>query len=376
MAKQDVQNVVVFGETGAGKSSVINMIVGRQVAETSSRATGCTFQSKPYSVDLGGMSVTLWDTAGLNEGEVGTVAAKDAIVNLYKLLRSLENGLSLLLYCVRGRIKASTVKNYRMFYHGLCQKNIPIVLVVTGLELENSMDTWWTENKGEFEKQQMYFSDHACITATKGKLGPSGFTFEREYEASKVKVVKLIRDRCRHAPWKMKTSLWMISTVKNAFNFWTRMFNIQPLVLSRILYEVLLEHAGLSSSEARKLANAAENSVNQKSGQSNVHDGNHSSGDQHAIFGRIVTNEAESPDSMYPFTSTPQSYSSGTLGDSSLATREAVPRSFESSEGTEHGGTKETGGTNLRKDGGPRTVAGRVRKMLGRGNGLRVRDIN
>jgi small GTP-binding protein len=266
MTKEDVHNVVVFGETGAGKSSLINMIAGHQVAETSSRATGCTFHSTPYHVDIGGTHVTLWDTAGLNEGEIGTVAAKDAIINLYKLLRSLQDGLSLLVYCVRGRIKTSTIKNYMMFYHGLCQGKIPIVLVVTGLELEHSMDDWWEENRNDFLRERMFFDGHACIAATKGKLGPTGYMFEREYEESKEKVLKLIGGRCRGVPWKMKTALWMISAVKNAINFWTGVFKVQPLVLSRILYEVLMEHAGLSNNEARKLANDAEKSIAPQNG--------------------------------------------------------------------------------------------------------------
>jgi len=368
----EVHNVVVFGETGAGKSSVINMIAGRVVAETSSCAAGCTFQSKPYPVDLGGMSVTLWDTAGLNEGEVGTVAAKDAIVNLYKLLRSLESGLSLLVYCVRGRIKASTFKNYVMFYHGLCQKNIPIVLVVTGLELEDSMDSWWTVNKGEFRKQQMYFNGYACITATKGKLGLSGFTFEREYKESKEKVVKLIRDRCRPRPWKMKTSLWMVSTVKNAFNLLTKVFNIEPLVLSRILYNALVEHAGLSKKEARKLANTAENSISQQNGQPNIHDVNHLSGDQHTMLGRTIVDDGGSADSN-SFTQlgfATRDGSSGTLGDSSSEAREADSASTEGSEGTELGGTEEARSTISRKDSGSHTIAAKVWKMLGRRSGL------
>jgi len=36
-------NIVVFGETGTGKSSVINLIAGRQIAETSSEAKGPVF---------------------------------------------------------------------------------------------------------------------------------------------------------------------------------------------------------------------------------------------------------------------------------------------------------------------------------------------
>jgi len=56
-----------------------------------------------------------------------------------------------LFYCVRGpRIKETTVYNYKMFYQGLFQGEIPIVLVVTGLEQEDPMDAWWRRNGDVF----------------------------------------------------------------------------------------------------------------------------------------------------------------------------------------------------------------------------------
>src|ERR1700691_3918235 len=128
-------DVVVFGEAGVGKSSVINMLARRLVAQPSSGAKGCTFQCQKHPVDIDKIpkSVNLWETSGLN-GEEGESAAKQAIINLLELIRSWENGISLLVYCVRGpRVKESTVHNYQIFYQALCQEKVPIVLVVTGL---------------------------------------------------------------------------------------------------------------------------------------------------------------------------------------------------------------------------------------------------
>lgn len=104
-------NVVIFGETGAGKSSVINMIAGEKIAITSSSLSGCTFDSTKYMVAINGIQFRLWDTAGLNETEHGTVATKDAIIRLYRLINelSLNGGVNLLVYCVRApRITRST----------------------------------------------------------------------------------------------------------------------------------------------------------------------------------------------------------------------------------------------------------------------------
>ncbi|KAF9241822.1 hypothetical protein BU15DRAFT_60722 [Melanogaster broomeanus] len=62
-------------------------------------------------------------------------------------------GIRLLIFCIRGgRITAVTQNNYRLFYEILCQKEVPIAFVITGLENEPSMEGWWTKNKSEFEK--------------------------------------------------------------------------------------------------------------------------------------------------------------------------------------------------------------------------------
>ena len=109
-------NVIIFGEAGAGKSSLINLIRDDNAATTASSAEGCTFESKSYDVTIGNTKIRLWDTAGLNEGDYGKVDLKRAIAGLYNLATNLQNGVSLLVYCIRGRITRATVANYMMFY--------------------------------------------------------------------------------------------------------------------------------------------------------------------------------------------------------------------------------------------------------------------
>ena len=91
--------------------------------------------------------------------EKGTVPAKDAVVNLYSLIRSLDNSVSLLIYCVCGlSVKHDMVKNYTMFYKVFCQKQVLVVIVVTGLEnKEPTMESWWVENKVSYTKAGMSF---------------------------------------------------------------------------------------------------------------------------------------------------------------------------------------------------------------------------
>ncbi|KIK15328.1 hypothetical protein PISMIDRAFT_328817, partial [Pisolithus microcarpus 441] len=64
-------NVILFGETGVGKSSVINLMAGSLVAEVSSDLGGCTMNSTDYKVTIGSRKITIWDTVGLEEPEMG-----------------------------------------------------------------------------------------------------------------------------------------------------------------------------------------------------------------------------------------------------------------------------------------------------------------
>ncbi|KAG1748195.1 P-loop containing nucleoside triphosphate hydrolase protein [Suillus lakei] len=163
------RNVVIFGESGSGKSSVINAIAQSQLAKTSSDATGCTFSYQRYTVEFSGQRYVLFDTAGLNEGNIGAVPAAKAEKELKSLLRGLmspgSDGIGLLVYCVRStRARQALIRNYNLFYSTICRKKVPIVVVVTGLENETDMQSWWHTNAKEFKSRRMYFQDHACVT--------------------------------------------------------------------------------------------------------------------------------------------------------------------------------------------------------------------
>lgn len=250
----DMPNVIVFGETGAGKSSIINMLAGHDIAKTSSGSSGCTFESQSYDLNIEDSSFRLFDTAGLNEGKKGTVSPTDAVINVYKLIRSLEDGVNLLVYCVRGpRIKESTVNNYKMFYSVFCKEKVPIIIVITGLENEDNMDAWWDENEVAFTKHSMHFSDHVCGTATKGKRD----RFDEEYTETATKLRRLLKTVSLAEPWRMETTSWFVTTMKGLWNHFARLFGWGKTIFSEALYRALKEFVGLSEDEATRLTNRA-----------------------------------------------------------------------------------------------------------------------
>ena len=171
------RNVVLFGECGVGKSSIINAIVGRPVAKTSNDVLGCTDENVFYSVTLDTeIKVNLWDTVGLDEGTAGRIPADQAKQRLKLFLRrriEASEGVDLLLYCIRGAsgtkrlpVKQGHWEKHKFVFEEVCKKRVPIALVVTHLESydpSGDMDTWWDHNEGKISEFGFQFCAHACI---------------------------------------------------------------------------------------------------------------------------------------------------------------------------------------------------------------------
>ncbi|KAG6916844.1 hypothetical protein DXG01_005143 [Tephrocybe rancida] len=187
------------------------MIAGHTVAGVSADAQGCTFGSTSYPVALSDTThIAIWDTAGLNEGENGNVPPAQAMRNLQDLVGNMQGGISLLVYCIRAsRFREIWKINYDLFVNIICQGQVRVVLVVTGLEDESPMEKWWEENGGEFSIHGMRFDDHACITSTRGKLKGGVHMYQEEFSESERETRRLILDNCKYQPWVMNRERWM-----------------------------------------------------------------------------------------------------------------------------------------------------------------------
>ncbi|KAG9316435.1 P-loop containing nucleoside triphosphate hydrolase protein [Chiua virens] len=164
-----VLNVIVFGESGVGKSSIVNLIAGSSVAKTSPDVKACTTRTQHYDVDINGKKYKLWDTVGLDGGFFGHFRAAVAERNLKSFLRNLlkKHEPSLLVYCVRAsRARRALISHYQSVCSATRNTPAPMVIVVTGLEeTHGEMEDWWDRNAAELSKHGMEFVDHACITS-------------------------------------------------------------------------------------------------------------------------------------------------------------------------------------------------------------------
>jgi len=202
------RNVIVFGQVGAGKSSLINMLVGKDVAGVSNKAGGHTACNQSYAFSPANsdpntdLTYTFWDTPGLNEGEQGSMEGMAALQNLLGLMKTCR--ANLVIYCVRAPRLTDIVRvNYDLFWGIICEGKVPSVIVVTGLEGEHRIDDWWEANRKRIKNMHMSFIGYACITTTRGRND----IYRGEYGQSATKVWKLVTEHCTPEAWTM-TAGW------------------------------------------------------------------------------------------------------------------------------------------------------------------------
>ncbi|KAG2352015.1 P-loop containing nucleoside triphosphate hydrolase protein [Suillus spraguei] len=190
MVTSNCANIVLFGQAGAGKSSVVNLMAGENIASTSSDLKSCTLHWQEYPIRIGSESYKVFDTVGLQEPQLDIPQYLDAIENAYKLIQKLQGqgGIDLLLFCMRaGRLTTTLQTNYRLFHEFLCEKKVPIIVVITCLENEaGEMDAWWTRNIDMFNERKVDVADHACVTALEGN-------HPERYEESRTTICELVK---------------------------------------------------------------------------------------------------------------------------------------------------------------------------------------
>ena len=201
-------NIILFGETGVGKSSVINLIAGRQIAQISADVLGCTMSFKPYTFPVQGRTLHIWDTVGLEEPEMGVNGYLPAIEQAWELIQHLtsQGGVDLLLFCIRGnRVTATTQSNYRLFYEVLCRSSVPIGLVITHLEREVDMEKWWDRNVESLEKYGIKAAGHACVT---------GLPTHSKYRESQHNIARLLEGHNGNGRFSMPPEGWLVEFLR------------------------------------------------------------------------------------------------------------------------------------------------------------------
>ncbi|KAH7919384.1 hypothetical protein BV22DRAFT_967174, partial [Leucogyrophana mollusca] len=202
-------NIVIFGATGVGKSSLVNLIAGKNIAETSNGARVCTLGARNYTMNINGHILRLHDTSGFTSvGDNDNILAVEKAYRLIMQLES-ESDIHLLLFCMRNeRISTATVNNYHLVFNILHGQTIPVIFVVTNSENEPSMENWWERHEKTLEKFGMRNAGHACVVTDPGLNG----VHQEKFEESRAIMHRLLLTHCTGVSLKAEREGWLTRT--------------------------------------------------------------------------------------------------------------------------------------------------------------------
>ncbi|KAG0704688.1 P-loop containing nucleoside triphosphate hydrolase protein [Suillus ampliporus] len=252
------KNIVLFGEAGAGKSSIVNLMAGKEIALTSPGMLRCTLHWQDYTIDFDGESYKVFDTMGLEDSGLEMKEYLEAVRNAYRLIKALEaeGGVHLLLFCIRaGRLTAALQSNYQFFHEFLCEKKVRTVLAITNLEREQRMEDWWEREYEIFDRCQIHLAGHACITAANGLDG----RHQHHYEESRLAIRKLVQDNVadgQNQPWTGGNTLF-VSLMRKLKKLIVKYPRMRRMNLARHLRK----HCGMSREIAKELADMVQQDV-------------------------------------------------------------------------------------------------------------------
>jgi hypothetical protein len=229
------------------------MIVGKDVARVSSGAMSCTFKNDAYKATIDNTTFVIYDTAGLNEGDQGRVPHLNAIRELYTLIRQLDS-VSLLIYCMRGRVNENASANWILFNRVLCGGKVPTIAVVTGLETFEEPDDWWrkAENQDAFRSYKIKPKEVGCVVSFRGRRGAHAIIYAKSQE----KLRRLIMENHLGTPWREEKDTWFANIYSETFSSglcFTSQNRLEYTEQMRGMVSDFINETGMNKEDSKKL---------------------------------------------------------------------------------------------------------------------------
>ena len=112
-----ILGILVIGETGTGKSTLINNLLGRVVAAVGDTMTPGTLDVIPHELSVEGVPVVVYDTPGLDDARIDENEEEKYLEIMKSLLA--RKKIHLVIYCFKmteNRIRRSLVRTFKEYH--------------------------------------------------------------------------------------------------------------------------------------------------------------------------------------------------------------------------------------------------------------------
>jgi hypothetical protein len=241
-------NVVMFGEPDVSRKAIIDLAIEQDIKDD--YVLQDVFDSRRHTTQISESRYHFYDTAGLYDNHRLLGAAESmpdpetALKNLYQLVFNMTGGVNLLIYVVRA---TPTTGNYKLFYEFLCQRKVPIILIVTDpiATLPGKADQMVFQSMHQLHLIRPIHSHHVENLPSPLRTKDSG---KKKENALRTAICKLAQT----PGWKLQPLDWFTSTAMLSWNLLERSAGWSIVTSEDALRITLKDKAGFSARDVER----------------------------------------------------------------------------------------------------------------------------
>ena len=258
------KHILVFGQSRQGKSSIINMMTGKDKstgAEISPNVIGCTFSTEPWLNE----EYCFWDTAGLNEQDGGCVSNKQSAKTLIQFIRESRGfHAAIMVVCWNNFNSSVTKQNWDLFYDCFLDQRVPIIMCITGRGIEScDEDQSWMDQQQDVIKNLGFESKTGkgfkCVVYSKDLSEISNRKMRTIYEELRVRSIGYINTLLKYNTsdeyYNPLDEMDWLDVFKKLWNSLMRVLKLDNMMITvRNAFKDLLIKIGFNNGDAEEIS--------------------------------------------------------------------------------------------------------------------------